>query len=288
MEVAQLLLNLGSVFESKQQFRQAKNYYEEALAVLRAKHKTNYIHLAKALSLLAGMHVEFQDDDNAITCYEECLSMYSEHILPDKKGDSEIDAQDELNDHHKEYADTFYNLGFSFFRKGDFNLALRQYNQSLTIYGNVLGKEDLNVAKTMYSIALVHSKQRHFNKAMVFFEDALRIRIIYRENANIEVDIADTYFGIALVHEKKREYLEALINLEECLSIRTSAFGENSVEVAQVLSNMGIIQGNIHEYKTALKNWADALSIYRKLGVNDDDENVANMLRNIKIAEKLC
>ena len=314
IDAAELLLSMGTVSESKLEFRKARNYYEEALKVYRVNDDKDYSNLAKVLSLVAGAHVELQNDEVAIKYYEESLNLYREMAFNDEKKketktetetepetepepetetetepktETELEIKYKLTAHQKGYADVLYNLGYIQFRKDNFDLALLKYKEALKVFKNLLGREDLNVAKIMYSIALVYAKQKSYDKAMVFFEEVLRIQSIFRHLTDIELDVADTYLGIALLHEKKREYLKAIVNLEECLAIRTIRLGENSYEVAQVLSNIGIIRGNLHEYQTALKNWEDALRIFKRIGVTGDDANVVSTLNNVELARKL-
>jgi len=71
------------------------------------------------------------------------------------------------------------------------------------------------------------------------------------------------------------------------LQIRLSHYGQKSMYVAEVLSNMGIIQGNLRDFKTALKRWEEALVIYEYLRVSTDDSSVVNLRKNIEKVKKL-
>ena len=119
----------------------------------------------------------------------------------------------------------------------------------MKLYRALLGNEDLNIARVQCSISLVLAKEGSYKKAMVFFEECLRVRTFHKGEDNVEV--AGVFLAIGLLYEKKRQYVEALFNLEECLRIRKTKMGDvrGKLEVTQTLQNMGIILGNSRDYK---------------------------------------
>lgn len=73
----------------------------------------------------------------------------------------------------------------------------------------------------------------------------------------------------------------------DCLRIRSSRFGSDSMEVAQVVVNIGVVRGNKGDFSGALKSWQKALAIYRKHGLEDDDALVATLLSHQHLASNL-
>ena len=59
------------------------------------------------------------------------------------------------------------------------------------------------------------------------------------------------------------------------------------MEVAQVVVNIGVVRGNKGDFNQALKSWNKALAIYRKHGLQDDDNLVATLLGHIHLAADL-
>jgi len=101
----------------------------------------------------------------------------------------------------QELAEIFFNLGYIHFKKKYHKKCLGKCKQVLRFYKEVYGNEDFNVAKTMRSTALAHSKQNHYSKAMEFFEEALHIRIVYNAHGDIWIEVTDTHLGITFSHE---------------------------------------------------------------------------------------
>lgn len=59
------------------------------------------------------------------------------------------------------------------------------------------------------------------------------------------------------------------------------------MEVAQVVINIGVVRGNKGDFSGALKSWNKALAIYRKHGLEDDDDLVATLLGHQHLAADL-
>lgn len=73
----------------------------------------------------------------------------------------------------------------------------------------------------------------------------------------------------------------------DCLRIRSSRYGSDSMEVAQVVVNIGVVRGNKGDFNQALKSWNKALAIYRKHGLQDDDALVSTLLGHKHLAADL-
>ena len=87
--------------------------------------------------------------------------------------------------------------------------------------------------------------------------------------------------------EKRKNYPAAMKAYSDCLRIRSSRHGSDSMEVAQVVVNIGVVRGNKGDFSGALKSWNKALAIYRKHGLNDDDALVATVLSHQHLAANL-
>lgn len=59
------------------------------------------------------------------------------------------------------------------------------------------------------------------------------------------------------------------------------------MEVAQVVINIGVVRGNMGDFSGALKSWNKALAIYRKHGLEDEDDLVATLLSHQHLAVDL-
>lgn len=87
--------------------------------------------------------------------------------------------------------------------------------------------------------------------------------------------------------EKRKNYPAAMKAYSDCLRIRSSRHGSDSMEVAQVVVNIGVVRGNKGDFTGALKSWNKALAIYRKHGLKDDDALVATVLSHQHLAAEL-
>ena len=83
------------------------------------------------------------------------------------------------------------------------------------------------------------------------------------------------------------KHSDAVKCYETALTIRKRKLGCNSIQVAQILHNLGSVHAMRKEYERALYRWRGALSIYRLLGFPDDNNMVKCTLGNIQMAEGL-
>ncbi len=90
---------------------------------------------------------------------------------------------------------------------------------------------------------------------------------------------------MGIVFEKRRDYGAAMRAYSDCLRIRSSNFGSDSMAVAQVVVNIGVVRGNKGDLAGAMKSWNKASSIYRKYDLGTDD--VATVLSHQRLVDQL-
>jgi tetratricopeptide (TPR) repeat protein len=88
--------------------------------------------------------------------------------------------------------------------------------------------------------------------------------------------VADIYFSLGRLCEKKREYQEAIDALETCLRF-AATLGPFSEEVGGVITEIGVVQAHNAEFAKAIRTWDEALAIYKKAGLSDEDLAIADV-----------
>ena len=63
--------------------------------------------------------------------------------------------------------------------------------------------------------------------------------------------------------------------------------GDDNVEVAEILNNIGSVFARNQEYQRALQPWQDAIEMYKRAGLTDDHPKVACTLGNMEISKNL-
>jgi tetratricopeptide (TPR) repeat protein len=100
------------------------------------------------------------------------------------------------------------------------------------------------------------------------------------------LEAAASLFSLGVVHDKVAEYTNALDCYTEVLRIRQSILGENCVEVAETLTNLGVAEGNMGNLERSLQHWKNSLLIYKRCGFNDDDDAVMAIKANMDVAKR--
>eukprot|EP00568_Trieres_chinensis_P012619 CAMPEP_0183316566 /NCGR_PEP_ID=MMETSP0160_2-20130417/55385_1 /TAXON_ID=2839 ORGANISM="Odontella Sinensis, Strain Grunow 1884" /NCGR_SAMPLE_ID=MMETSP0160_2 /ASSEMBLY_ACC=CAM_ASM_000250 /LENGTH=111 /DNA_ID=CAMNT_0025482403 /DNA_START=35 /DNA_END=370 /DNA_ORIENTATION=+ len=94
--------------------------------------------------------------------------------------------------------------------------------------------------------------------------------------------------NLGLVQSRLGREDEAMEEFRVALSIKKELCGESHPETARTHNAMGALHGQRGDKGTALAHFREALRIYREHAlesIDDDDPNVSNALRNIKLLE---
>jgi tetratricopeptide (TPR) repeat protein len=162
--------------------------------------------------------------------------------------------------------------------KGEYNLALEEYNKALNININTLGEKHQDTAATYNNIGSIYDSQGKHNLALKEFNRALNIHIAtLGEN---HPSTASSYNYIGLVYDRQGKYNLALKEFNRALNIQIATLGENHPSTAGTYYNIGSIYNSKGEYDLALKEHKRALNIeIATLGENNP--NTATSYNNI-------
>jgi eukaryotic-like serine/threonine-protein kinase len=168
------------------------------------------------------------------------------------------------------YAPAHYGLGRAYFRKGNFEEALKSFDAALRIQdqlGNLEGK-----ATALNGLGAVYYE-------MGRDEEAVRH---YRQSAEIKKQLGDlagyakSLSNIAQSDRRSGKYGEAILTVREALEIRKK-IGDRKGECS-TLESLGSIYYDAGRYEESLKAHQDSLRIAREVG---DPRLVADNLANI-------
>jgi tetratricopeptide (TPR) repeat protein len=111
--------------------------------------------------------------------------------------------------------------------------------------------------------------------------ECLRIR-------RVRLEVASTLYGLRLVSEKDNDYVQAQEYYEQVLTIRKAKLGvKGGVQMAQTLTNLGAVFGNMGEYQKALTQWDSALTLYLEARYPKEDPAAKAIIDNIQQAKQI-
>lgn len=147
--------------------------------------------------------------------------------------------------------------------------AVNQYNESieinkeaLKIRTNILGANDVEVAKSLNNLGNALNFTGKYQEALETHKQALNIRINYFGEDHIET--VPSYINIGNSYSYMSNYQSALEYYEIALKIRTEVLGKDHFSIAQILNNMGFCFENLGQYQKGIPLKEEALVIILK------------------------
>mmetsp|Transcript_46911 Transcript_46911/g.124830 ORF Transcript_46911/g.124830 Transcript_46911/m.124830 type:complete len:374 (+) Transcript_46911:146-1267(+) len=136
-------------------------------------------------------------------------------------------------------AQTTDNIGVVNMNIGNSVVALQYHEQALRMRTSKLGFEHPDVAATKDNMGLVYRQVNQLDKALEMHNEALQIRLKTLNPRDLAVCATKT--AIANVYYQREEYLLAMMLYDEVLQAQEEALGEDHVEVATTLQNLGAV-----------------------------------------------
>jgi len=181
-------------------------------------------------------------------------------------------------DRRLEEARKFHNEAIKFYDKGEYDEALKLAERSLEIRERESGADDIDVASSLSSLALVWAAKGEFQKAILLFQRSLNIR--QKAFGTYHHDVARTLHNLALVNEEIANYDEAIRLYEKAIEIREKVLGEWSADLATSLNNLGVVYLNLADFDKAEQFLRRALEIKEKV-LPSISTSIASTLSNL-------
>ena len=144
-------------------------------------------------------------------------------------------------------ADALNNAGGCYYFVGQYDKAIKKYEEALQIYRN-LGNEAC-ISRTLNGIGAVYYDMGQYDKTFKNYQEALDIA----RKLGKKVDVASYLNNNGNVYYSWGKYDKALENYEEALAIDRRLGRENSV--ATRLGNIGMVYNEWGKYDKALENY---------------------------------
>ncbi|CAF1150616.1 unnamed protein product [Didymodactylos carnosus] len=170
------------------------------------------------LNSLGNLFCQMGELDKAEKYYKRLLSELA-------VGDSDI-------------ASCYIGLGNVARRKGEYDLALMNYEKALKIKLKALPPDHPDIASSYNNMGIVHLHKGEYDLALMNYEKALKIFL--KALPPYHPDIALTYNNMGIVHLHKGEYDLALMNYEKALKIQLKALPPDHPDIVSTYLNMGL------------------------------------------------
>jgi tetratricopeptide (TPR) repeat protein len=191
--VADALFDLGTALNKALDTKRSLQLFTDALKEYQMLLDKNHLSIAKCLSCIGGVHEKENELSEAIKYLDRAGRIY-EYNFGVGDPNANVIKSSNLDGDYAHQADTFYILGTAHDRMGNGSKSLQLYRRTLKIYKTLFGRDSLQVAKVLNRLANMKGRTGSVEKAMVLFDESLRIRMLHLGN-NHE-DVAETLFGM--------------------------------------------------------------------------------------------
>jgi tetratricopeptide (TPR) repeat protein len=165
---------------------------------------------------------------------------------------------------------SLHQIGTIYQYRGDYEAALRHYQESLKI------KEELGnragVASSLHQIGRIYQDRGDYEAALRHYQESLKIN----EELGDRAGVASSLHQIGRIYQYRGDYEAALRHYQESLKIKEEL--GNRAGVASSLHQIGVIYQNRGDYEAALRHYQESLKIKEEL---EDRAGVAITLGQI-------
>lgn len=176
----------------------------------------------------------------------------------------------ELLSYPKGIAEAHGELGYSYNRKGNFDLAINHFEKGIELLRAM--RDTMGLISQLNDLGSTYSNMSEYNTALKYYFESLELC----EAIGLERGISSNLGNIGLSYfeldqdEKALEYYNRALEINQRL--------ENTNSLAVNYNNMGLLHGDLGRYEEALGYHFKALELRKKLGYT---LSIANSLNNI-------
>eukprot|EP00538_Stauroneis_constricta_P012701 CAMPEP_0119547754 /NCGR_PEP_ID=MMETSP1352-20130426/1792_1 /TAXON_ID=265584 /ORGANISM="Stauroneis constricta, Strain CCMP1120" /LENGTH=1156 /DNA_ID=CAMNT_0007592773 /DNA_START=107 /DNA_END=3577 /DNA_ORIENTATION=- len=311
--MATVLNNLGRVYYFNRNYQQALKAYTECLQLRQKFLSASSLDTAVTIYNMGQTYHQLDRPSEALECYKVFKSMILEK-LPFESRDVAIvykcmaelyherhelkrchecleqslrAARACLGSFHSEVASILNKIGNVCYELCMYDEAMRHYRQGLEIERIVLGPCHPHTVVTMVNIAHIHKQQKNYRQALLLYS---RVRSIQASNARDEDELAEIQERQEeLQQEQEQEQDEcdgSDLHRQQRRRRRQRQRQQrkrrmNNIDEATSLSNMGLMQYNLKDYRGAFESYQEALRIRRDYYDTEDHPDIASTLNSI-------
>ncbi len=290
--------NIWNILKAREYYYQAEEWGKADDIVKRTYEylvRWGYIELAMNL---VNQSIETTSDTRKTEAMSALANIL--HGLGDWKTATKILAEVkelfEKEGQRKDVADTLHNLGIIHSDQGNYEEAVKLFQERLKI-SKELG--DKRIAETLHELGILHQKQGNYGEAIKLYQESMKTAEEFEEKGTIAMSL----YQLGIMHFDQGNYGEAVKLYQKSLKILEEQKDKRGIAmVLHELGNVYYYQGN---YEEAIKLYQQSLMIKKELGnkigmavtlsqlamIHQDQSNYDEALKlyqqSLKISEEL-
>lgn len=255
--IANCLLKIGSLcWRRKDIDRCLQSYHESLRYCLNLEEDADSL-LASIHKGLAECYYEKEIYDKALQHFVKCLKI----------------QKVELDDDSMEIADTCHRIGLVYQKEEEYEEAIDFHSKALELIEGNCGKETKECAASDLEIGRVLLLSEQYDEALRRLESHLEK---YCDDDDLSESIASVHELLGVAHRNLDQCAESIASLNKALDIRTNLFGDNSLQVANTLVEIGhTMEDMSDDADDAISVYDKAITIFQKFTSDVDSRKVA-------------
>jgi eukaryotic-like serine/threonine-protein kinase len=307
LDTAATLDGLATAIRLEFNYKDAEPLFRKALAIRKAKLRPDDPLVAESMTNLGECLYWEEQNQEAESLLRQALDLQRSHgqeedvttsdnylaLVLQKKGDFpeaaqllresvaislKIDGADSPT-----YAGTLHNLSGTLIDAGDLSSAETVDLQSLDIRRKVNGPGHPDLAYPLNNIGFILLEKGDWAAAEPFLKENLEIR---RKQSSKGAPTSGALNNWARMLQEKGDYKAADESYQQAIAIMREAKGPESLSLAKILANLGLLRADQSNYAEAEQLEQQALAMREKLG-GGESPDLASSLINLALVRSL-
>ncbi|MFC2104261.1 tetratricopeptide repeat protein [Bacteroidota bacterium] len=249
-KLAECYKNIGNIYNGKDNYSFANNYYQKSLKIYEELYDT--LGIAKIYNNLGALNRNQGNFIQTLEYYQKSLELRTQ--LGDKSG----------------MGKTYNNIGIVHHALNNFDLALEYFHKSLDIREKYNDK--MGMAGCYNNIGSILIYKKDFKLAIKYFQKSL---IIYEEFED-KLGIGHCYKNIGTAHIGLKNYSIAIEHFTNSLKINEEL--GDQIEISTSLMDIAKVQNIIKDYERAKTNAERSLAIANETGAMIQKKDASEQL----------
>ena len=259
---------LAQIYESSGQHENAIETYNNSINSLGLYYGLESREYAIAEHSLGHIYRLINDLDKAELCYKRALERFK--------------TCHGRNNDHQDIACVLNDLASIYKLRGDNKKAFEKFLEVQRIRAKVLGKEHIETANSMNSLAFLLHAECKYDEAKPYYQGAL---VIYKNLlGDLDPDVAAALNNLGTLHDDLGDYEEARSYYESSLAIRKAVLRDDHPDLAASLGNLAALLDDNGDITAAKELYKQTLEVTRNIYGNNHAD-IASTLVNIAALE---
>ena len=201
-DLATFLNELGRLYYSRGDYRQAEPLFRDALQMRKTLFSLPHPDIAEVLNDLAALYYSRQDYERAVPLFEQALKIQKAANGPE----------------HPAVARTLNNLAAVYYGQEDYEKAEPLYQEALRIRRQTLDPTDPDIAESLNNLGVLYDAKGELSSAEALLEEALYIH--EQALGPHHPNIATSLYNLALLYRANGKHEQAIGTLDRAITIR--------------------------------------------------------------------